>query len=398
MSHMGHDATTDSWQLPDGIDELLPERAAALESLRRRLLDLYRSWGYQLVIPPLAEFTDSLLEGVGADLDTLTFKMPDQPSGRTLGIRADITPQVARIDAHSLADDGVSRLCYTGATLHARQESPLASRSPVQAGAEIFGESALAADLEVMNLMLATLGVAGVETRDITLDLGHGDVCGCLLQSLSLDSAMESAVFDAMQRKSQPDLLQALSGVASEAAEALLALIDMHGGEEVLARAETLLAPVAPGIGEALRALRETSRQIAAIYPGVNIYFDLAELRGYHYHTGIVFAAYVAGHGEAVANGGRYDNVGRAYGRARPATGFATDLKTLVQLQTLATEPANGIHAPVSSDPALAAMVCRLREAGEVVISSLAGEKDPRCSRELAHRDGEWTVQALDRR
>ena len=395
---MGHDATTDRWQLPDGIDELLPERAAALESLRRRLLDLYRSWGYQLVIPPLVEFTDSLLEGVGADLDTLTFKMPDQPSGRTLGVRADITPQVARIDAHSLADDGISRLCYTGAILHARQESPLASRSPVQAGAEIFGESALAADMEVMNLMLATLGVAGVEPRDITLDLGHGDVCGCLLQGLSLDSALESAVFDAMQRKSQPDLLQALSGVASEAADALLALIDMHGGEEVLARAEALLAPVAPGIGEALLSLRETSRQIAASYPGVNIYFDLAELRGYHYHTGIVFAAYVAGHGEAVANGGRYDNVGRAYGRARPATGFATDLKTLVQLQSFPTESANGIHAPVSSDPALAAMVSRLREAGEVVISSLAGEKDPRCGRELAHRDGEWTVQALDRR
>lgn len=390
-------ASTDRWQLPDGVDELLPERAAALEALRRRLLDLYRSWGYQLVIPPLVEFTDSLLEGVGADLDTLTFKMPDQPSGRTLGIRADITPQVARIDAHSLADEAVSRLCYTGSTLHARQKSLLASRSPVQAGAEIFGEAALTADIEVINLMLATLDAAGIDARGITLDLGHGDVCGGLLQSLALDDARESAVFDALQRKSRPDLVQVLSGVATEGADALLALIDLHGGDEVLERAEGLLSPVAPGISDALCTLREASARVAAAHPEVNIYFDLAELRGYHYHTGIVFAAYVPGYGEAVANGGRYDNVGRAYGRARPATGFATDLKTLVQLQVAGPEPDTCIHAPVSDDPALAAAVGRLRRDGEIVITSLAGEKDPRCCRELVQRDGEWTVRALDR-
>lgn len=395
---MGHDPGTDRWQLPDGIDELLPERAAALEALRRSLLDLYRSWGYQLVIPPLVEFTDSLLEGVGADLDTLTFKMPDQPSGRTLGIRADITPQVARIDAHSLADAGISRLCYTGSTLHARQKSLLASRSPVQAGAEIFGESSLTADMEVINLMLATLDAAGVGATDVTLDLGHGDVCGCLLQSLALEDGRQSAVFDALQRKSRPDLQQALSGVASEQGDALLALIDMHGDADVLERAESLLSPVAPGVDKALRTLREVSLAVAAMHPRINIYFDLAELRGYHYHTGIVFAAYVPGHGEAVANGGRYDNVGRAYGRARPATGFATDLKTLIQLQVSGSEPLACIHAPVSADPGLAATLRRLRADGEVVICSLAGEKDPRCSRELVQRDGEWIVQALDQR
>lgn len=390
--------STDRWQLPDGVDELMPERAAALEALRRELLDLYRGWGYQLVIPPLIEFTDSLLEGVGADLDTLTFKMPDQPSGRTLGIRADITPQVARIDAHSLADAGISRLCYSGPTLHARQKSLLASRSPMQAGAEIFGESALTADIEIIRLMLATLDATGVEGDGITLDLGHGDVCGCLLQSLSLQPARERAVFDALQRKSRPDLVEALAGVAGDSADALLALIDMHGGAEVLERAEAVLAPVAPGVVDALRTLRETAAQIALSRPEINIYFDLAELRGYHYHTGIVFAAYVPGFGEAVANGGRYDNVGRAYGRARPATGFATDLKTLVQLQ--ASRPATGtcIHAPLSSDPALAAAVRRLREKGEIVIGSLAGERDPRCSREMVQRDGEWTVQLLDQR
>lgn len=395
---MGRDPGTDRWQLPDGIDELLPERAAALEALRRRLLDLYRSWGYQLVIPPLVEFTDSLLEGVGADLDTLTFKMPDQPSGRTLGIRADITPQVARIDAHSLADAGISRLCYTGSTLHARQKSLLASRSPVQAGAEIFGESSLTADIEVINLMLATLDAAGIGATEVTLDLGHGDVCGCLLQGLSLEDGRQSAVFDALQRKSRPDLQQALSGVASEAGDALLALIDMHGGVDVLQRAESLLSPVAPGVDAALRTLREVSLEVAAAHPQVNVYFDLAELRGYHYHTGIVFAAYVPGHGEAVANGGRYDNVGRSYGRARPATGFATDLKTLTQLQVAGPEPSACIHAPVSSDPALATAVRRLRGEGNIVIDSLAGETDPRCSHKLVQREGEWTVQALDQR
>lgn len=397
-ARMVRDPGTDRWQLPDGVDELLPQRAAALEGLRRRLLDLYRSWGYQLVIPPLVEFTDSLLEGVGADLDTLTFKMPDQPSGRTLGIRADITPQVARIDAHSLAQEGVSRLCYTGSTLHARQKSLLASRSPVQAGVEIFGESALTADIEVIQLMLATLDAAGVAASGITLDLGHGDVCGGLLQYLSLDGPRQSAVFDALQRKSRPDLVEALSGVTSGTADALLALIDMHGGAEVLDRARDMLAPVAPGIDDALRTLAETSSRVAAAHPGINIYFDLAELRGYHYHTGIVFAAYVPGYGEAVANGGRYDNVGRAYGRARPATGFATDLKTLVQLQGAGPVPNDCIHAPVSTDSGLVSAVQGLRDAGEIVIASLAGEMDPRCSRELVQRDGKWTVQALDRR
>ncbi len=392
------DMSTDRWQLPEGVDELLPDRAAVLEVLRRRLLDLYQRWGYQLVMPPLVEFTDSLLEGVGADLDTLTFKMPDQTSGRTLGIRADITPQVARIDAHSLADAGVSRLCYTGSTLHARQKSLLASRSPVQAGAEIFGASTLAADLEVIQLMLATLAAAEVPLATITLDLGHGDVCGCLLQSLSLDRAREARVFDALQRKSRPDLQQALVGVASETADALRALIDLHGGSEVLERAEALLTPVAPGIQSALQTLRDAHEHIQATHPEVEVYFDLAELRGYHYHTGIVFSAYVPGYGEAVANGGRYDNVGRAYGRARPATGFATDLKTLVQLQAPQAAPSDCIHAPTSADPRLVDAVSGLREDGRIVISSLAGEKDPRCSEELVLRDGEWILQALTQR
>jgi ATP phosphoribosyltransferase regulatory subunit len=390
--------STDRWQLPDGVDELLPERAATLEALRRRLLDLYASWGYQLVMPPLLEFADSLLEGVGADLDTQTFKLPDQLSGRMLGIRADITPQVARIDAHSLADEGVSRLCYSGSTLRARAPSPLASRAPMQAGAEIFGEASLAADIEVVQLMLATMEAAGVAAADITLDLGHGDVCGSLLQCLDLEAAQHAAVFDALQRKSRPDLEQALQEADAQARDALLSLVDMHGGAEVLDRARERLETVAAGVGPALATLEAVAQAIAARHPDINIYFDLAELRGYHYHTGIVFAAYVPGCGEAVANGGRYDNVGRAYGRARPATGFATDLKTLVQLQPDNPARPAAIHAPVSPDPALAERIAALRAAGDVVICSLAGERDTRCERELVERDGQWTVQVLGER
>ena len=388
--------TVDRWQLPDGVDELLPERAARLEALRRRVLDLYASWGYRLVVPPLVEFTESLLEGVGADLDILTFKVPDQPSGRTLGIRADITPQVARIDAHALADDGVSRLCYAGSTLHARQKTPLASRAPVQAGAELFGAATLAADVEIINLMLATLAAAGLDGA-VTLDLGHGDVCGALLAQLALPPAVEAAVFDALQRKSRPDLEAVLADAEPRARDALLALANLHGDAAVLDRVAAELAPLAPAVGDALDTLRAVAAQVTAHHPGVDVYFDLAELRGYHYHTGIVFAAYLPGHGEAVANGGRYDNVGRAYGRARPATGFATDLKTLVQLQAARTgnggDPVGAIAAPAGDDPALLAAINELRAAGEVVIVSLAGETDPRCDRELAATDGSWAVR-----
>jgi ATP phosphoribosyltransferase regulatory subunit len=268
----------------------------------------------------------------------------------------------------------------------------------MQAGAEIFGEASLAADIEVVQLMLATLEAAGVAAEDITLDLGHGDVCGSLLQCLDLEAAQHAAVFDALQRKSRPDLEQALQEADAQARDALLSLVDMHGGAEVLDRARERLETVAAGVGPALATLEAVAQAIAARHPDINIYFDLAELRGYHYHTGIVFAAYVPGCGEAVANGGRYDNVGRAYGRARPATGFATDLKTLVQLQPDTPARPAAIHAPVSSDPALAERIAALRAAGDVVICSLAGESDPRCERELVERDGQWTVQALGER
>lgn len=384
----------DRWQLPDGVEEVLPAQAAAAERLRRQLLDLYRSWGYQLVIPPLVEFTESLLIGLGADLDLLTFKMTDQLSGRTLGVRADMTPQVARIDAHSLAQPGVTRLCYAGSTLHTRPQSPTGSRSPIQLGAELYGDNSLAADVEIIRLMLATLETAGLS--EITLDLGHVGVYGAVLAAAGLDAEQEETVFDALQRKSLPDLELALAGADAPTRDLIVSLVDLHGDEGVLAAARELFAGRAPDALVAIDALQDVAADIRRQRPGVSIYFDLAELRGYHYHTGIVFAAYVPGHGRALANGGRYNDVGKVFGRARPATGFATDLKALMALLP-GEEPGRGaISMPDVDDPALQRRVDELRAAGEVVINCLSCDPDPRCDRQLVEQDGEWSLQPLN--
>jgi len=378
--------THDRWLLPDGIEEVLPVQAAKVEQLRRQLLDLYSSWGYQLVIPPLVEFTESLLIGLGSDIDMLTFRLTDQISGRSMGIRADITPQVARIDAHSLAEEGVSRLCYAGSVLHTRQTSLLASRSPVKLGAELYGDASLQADLEVISLMLETMTSAGVGR--VILDLGHVGIYRALLQGSGLDEAQEQAVFDALQRKSLPDLGLAIQAVQDgQRRQQILDLASMHGDESVLEHIPYAEAAVAE--------LREISAAISQRYPEVEIYFDLGELRGYHYHTGLVFAAYVPGHGQAVANGGRYDDVGQVFGRARPATGFNTDLKALLDLLGGALVPgdAAAISAPAKGDIALWQKVSELRSSGEVVITSLSGEIDPRCDRQLQLRAGEWEVE-----
>ena len=388
--------SVDRWQLPDGIEEVLPVQAATAEQLRRRLLDLYRSWGYQLVIPPLMEFTESLLIGLGKDLDLLTFKLTDQLSGRAMGIRADITPQVARIDAHSLAEPGVTRLCYAGSTLHTRPKSLLASRSPIQLGAELYGDNSLAADVEIVRLMLATLEAAGLGDAGITLDLGHVGVYQAVLASAGLSEEQEQTVFDALQLKSIPDLQLALDGVDAASADMIIALVDLHGDESVLANARELFADRAPDALAAVDALQEVATDIRRQRAELDIYFDLAELRGYHYHTGIVFAAYVPGHGEALANGGRYDNVGEVFGRARPATGFASDLKALLALVPPVGDTRGAISMPDSDDPALAAIVNTLRASGEIVINCLSTEPDPRCDRQLSEEDGQWQVRAIE--
>ena len=383
----------DHWQLPDGMEEVLPGQAEAVENLRRALLDLYRSWGYRLVIPPLMEFTESLLVGLGEDLDLLTFKLTDQFSGRTLGIRADITTQVARIDAHSLAENGVTRLCYAGSTLHTRPKSLMASRSPIQLGAELYGDDSLGADVEIVRLMLATLETAGL--FDITLDLGHVGIYEAVLATAGLSREQEATVFDALQRKSVPDLNLALVGVDPNIAALIVALVDLHGDETVLEAARSLFADAVPGALMAIDALQEVACNLRRQSPELDIYFDLSELRGYHYHTGLVFAAYVAGCGQALANGGRYNDVGAVFGRARPATGFATDLKSLMAMLPTTSARQQAISLPNADDPALNLRVRELRAEGEVVINCLSGSPDSQCDRHLVECDGHWQVKPL---
>ncbi len=384
------------WLLPDGIDELLPEQAAAVEALRRALLDDCAGWGYRYVIPPLVEFTDSLLVGLGADLDVLTCKFSDRISGRTLGVRADITPQVARIDAHSLAEAGVTRLCYAGSTLHSTPQSVLSGRSPIQLGAELYGCADIAADLEVIDLMLTLLERADTVEQHgpVTLDVGHVGVYEAVLRDAGIDAEVADAVFDALQRKSLPDLEAVFAGEQSELQTLLVTLVNLHGGVDVLDRARDSLEGI-PDAQSALDQLGQVVATVAASHPDVAVYIDLAELRGFRYHTGLVFAAYLEGFGAAVAKGGRYDNVGAVFGRNRPATGFAFDLKALTAASGHQSGTESWISAPESTDPKLEARIRELRAAGRTVVLALNGQSDPRCREQLVGVDGDWICQPL---
>jgi ATP phosphoribosyltransferase regulatory subunit len=392
----------DRWLLPDGVEELLPGPAERVESLRRELLDLYRSWGYELVIPPLIEYTDSLLVGLGPDVDIQTFKVVDQLSGRTMGIRADITPQTARIDAHSLNREGPVRLCYAGSVLHTKPKSLLASRSPIQIGAELYGDDSLSSDIEIICLMLTTLKTTGV--TNITLDLGHVGIYRSLAEQAGLNNETGQALFDALQRKAGADVETAIANSIIDPAQAdmMRALSQLNGDRSVLDRAKHLLSDAGADVAETIDALARVADQIAARMPEVNLYFDLSELRGYHYHTGLVFAALAPGHGQAVANGGRYDDIGEVFGRARPATGFNTDLKAL--LGYLPAEDnanhANSICAPDSESLSpedslnLWQTVQNLRSNGERVVCALPGQSSASdCNRRLSLNDGQWVVE-----
>ena len=392
----------DRWLLPEGIEEILPPAAGRLERLRRDLLDLYASWGYELVVPPLIEFLESLLTGTGNDLALQTFKLTDQLSGRMMGVRADMTPQVARIDAHLLKREGPSRLCYMGTVLRTRADGFGGSRSPYQAGVELYGHRGHESDLEVLTLMLETLAVAGV--GEVHLDLGHVAIFRELVRQAGLDREREALLFEALQRKALPEIRQQLAGWALPAPCGLLlsALAELNGGPEVLEDAEALLASADEGVREALATLRRLVAALRQQWPELPIHVDLAELRGYHYHTGVVFAAYVPGQGQAVAQGGRYDEIGQVFGRARPATGFSTDLATLLLLGPLPETAGTGIYAPAVGDAALERRVAVLRGQGERVIRALPGTTGaPRalgCDRMLVRRGGEWIVVPLAER
>jgi ATP phosphoribosyltransferase regulatory subunit len=378
------------WLLPENISDILPLEARRVEELRRALLDLYRGYGYELVIPPLIEYLDSLLTGTGSDLDLRMFKLTDQSSGRLLGLRADATPQVARIDAHILNRTGVARLCYAGSVLHARPLHPLASREPLQVGAELYGMAGPQADAEVIELAVASLRLAGLST--VHLDLGHTAVVRALLDLAAPAPAVVDDLLAALSSKDEPWLRALVSGMPRAAADALLELVRLNGGAEVIDRARARL-PALPPIGAALDELETIARSC-----GADASFDLADLdlHGYRYHNGVTFAVHVEGLPTAVLRGGRYDGIGKAFGRTRPAVGFSIYLRDLARLGEAASPRA--ILAPARHDPALRALVRQLREAGEVVVQALPGEEEQAgdfvFDREIAQRNGNWSVVA----
>jgi ATP phosphoribosyltransferase regulatory subunit len=385
------------WLLPDGVEEILPADAQGVEKLRRRLLDLYSSWGYELIMPPLMEFTDSLLSGVGGDLNLLTLKVTDQLSGQLMGLRADITPQAARIDAHSYVKSGPNRLCYADHVLHAKPKTPLAVRTPLQAGVELFGESGLDADIEVISLLLSSLEEIAVP--NLTLELGHVGIYRALLESLSLTKTQEVEFFNLLQAKDVAEIEKwAMASFDSDQAKVWLPLLPtLCGDVSVLDLAREKLTDAPAEVSAAIDELAEVYGIIYKRYPEVNLYFDLSELRGYHYHTGIVFAAYADGFGDAVANGGRYDHIGEAFGRARPATGFGLNLTSVLSLLSL-DEPVAGIYAPPSSDENQWKVIQQLRNQGERVVCGLSQEPDfneLRCDRQLVLESNEYTVKTL---
>lgn len=387
------------WLLPENIADVLPSEARRIEDLRRRLLDQYRTYGYELVSPPLVEYLDSLLIGSGRDLDLRTFKLIDQLSGRTMGLRADITPQVARIDAHLLDRTGVVRLCYAGSVLHARPAGPLATREPQQVGAELYGHAGLEADLEVVDLLLRSLQAAGA-TR-VRIDLGHVGLVRTLLAGAR--GLSEDDVFPLLQAKDAPALRDVVHGVADDAARrALLELPQCFGpAQAVLARARAVL-PRSDAVTAALDELdrlADALRQAASDEgPAVDVAIDLADARGYRYHSGVIFAAYVDGMPDAVGRGGRYDNVGAVFGRARPATGFSLELRELAQLLP-EVPPHRAVRAPWALEASLAAQVRALRARGEIVVQVLPGheheQQEFECDRELVRVDGSWVVRPL---
>lgn len=380
------------WVLPDHIQDALPSEADQLEALRRRLLDAFRVRGYQLVIPPLLEYLDSLTTGAGQDLALRTFKLVDQLSGRTMGVRADMTPQVTRIDAHLLNRSGVSRLCYCGSVLHTLPSTLTATREPLQLGAELYGHAGIEADVEVLSLLAEVLRLAEVPASRI--DIGHVGLFHALASRAGLVPGREEELFDLLQAKDVPELRSRLGDVAEPVRSALLALPELYGGPEVLDEAAARL-PQDADIVAALNELRVLARALGDL----PISFDLADLRGYHYHSGVVFAAYGGGSPAALALGGRYDRVGAAFGRARPATGFSLDLRELVWRLPRA-RTGGAILAPLAEDAALGVEVAALRLRGEVVVSALPGHEgtwnEAGCDRQLVMRNGQWVVVPLE--
>ncbi len=392
---------TSPWLLPEGITEILPAQARRLEFVRRRVLDMYETWGYQLVITPMLEYLESLQTGTGQDLDLHTFKLIDTLSGRLLGVRADITPQAARIDARQINQDAPVRLCYLGTVLRAYQDAIGGTRAPLQLGAELYGHAGIESDIEIIDLMLETFRIVGVEK--FVLDLGHVEIFRGLVEQAGLDRQQEQQLFDALQRKAIPEINQLLNhwSIPNRVHTMLSSLANLNGGEETLPQARGLLSAAPAGVIQALDQLGRVAKRLRESRPEVEVHFDLSELRGYQYQTGIVFAVFIPGYGQEVARGGRYDNIGEIFGRSRPATGFSADLKVMIELAGDDKIPAakKPIFAPCVDDESLQDMILAQRNMGEQVICELPGQHGDAeamgCDRVLVKTEGGWDIRPL---
>jgi ATP phosphoribosyltransferase regulatory subunit len=387
-----------NWLLPEYVEDILPEEAMHIETMRRRLVDFLLVHGYQLVNPPLLEYIESLLSGSGSDMELHMFKVIDQLSGRMMGLRADMTPQVARIDAHLLNCEGVTRLCYASSVLHTMPSGLTRTREPLQIGAELYGHAGLESDIEIQRLMLECLSISGI--NQIHLDLGHVAVFRGLIKHANIPHELETELYSILQSKD----VAALKALCSDlnkylnerTKQALLLLPELYGDKKILAQAYKFL-PDQPEIRMALNALEAVEKELKSVVD--TIAFDLADLRGFHYHSGMVFAAYAKGCSNAIALGGRYDEIGKAFGRARPATGFSTDLRELARL--IRPEPCpKGILAPYKkNNRVLEKMVKQLRDAGEIVIVELPGQQGDKtvsnCDRKLVLQSGDWVVREI---
>ena len=386
---------SERWLLPDGVDEVLPPHASKVEATRRRLLDLFSSWGYELVITPFVEYLESLLVGTGSDLDLQTFKLVDQLSGRTLGVRADMTPQVARIDAHHLKAEGPVRLCYIGSVLRTLPDEQSGNRCPVQVGAELYGHAGYESDCEVLQLMLAAIQQAGIE--DVFLDVGHVAVYRAICAAIGLEGDDEISLRDILQRKAKPELTSRLDelGVAAPWRDMLAALPELNGPASVLERARDVLNGAPDEVGIALSELEAIQSEMTR--RGQTLNFDLGELRGFHYHTGVVFSAFAPGRGYELARGGRYDRIGEAYGNARPATGFSTDLLVLAELAMGDADESEKapIEVPWVADSELDELVDALRKQGERVVRQFPNTPPSRNEnrRQIVRELGSWVVR-----
>jgi len=384
-----------AWLLPEHIADVLPAQARHIEELRRGLLDVARSYGCELVMPPMLEHIESLLSGTGRELDLRTFKLVDQLSGRTLGLRADITPQVARIDAHLLNREGVARLCYCGPVLHARPSAMHATREPLQFGAEIYGHAGLEADLEVQDMALDCLHRAGV--NHLVLDLGDARIVRSLLAGVVAHAEQLTLIYAALGVKDAAALHDATQGLPADVTRSLRSLLSLYGGVEVIAAARSMLPSREPLLA-ALADLDALAAHAASAHPDVKVGVDLADIGGNGYYSGARFAVYAAHWPDAIARGGRYDEVGAVFGRNRPAVGLSLDLKTVANLSTN-PQAHTAIRAPWGEDAALRHAVRRLRERGESVVCILPGHEHEgqefACDRELVLLGGEWTVRAL---